>query len=56
VLPIAISTDCWLPSLILGLDHPTSVTGHTYLSFGRLAFLSPINFTHLMDTLGPSRV
>jgi hypothetical protein len=34
-------------TLILWLDHPTSVTGHTYLSFGRLAFLSPINSTHL---------
>jgi hypothetical protein len=32
-------------SLILGLDHPSSVTGHTYLSFGRLAFWSPIQNT-----------
>ena len=37
-------------------QHPGSVTGDTHLRFGLLAFLSPINSTHLMDSLGPSRV
>jgi len=38
------------------LEHPSSETGDTHLCFGLLAFLSPINLTHLMDSLGPSRV
>ena len=32
-------------SLILGLDHPSSVTGDTYLRFGRLVVLSPIKIS-----------
>ncbi len=36
------------PSLVLGLDPPSSETGDTYLCFGPLAFLSPINATHLI--------
>jgi hypothetical protein len=35
-------------SLILGLEHPGSVSGDTDLCFGRLAFLSPINPTPLI--------
>ena len=38
----AISVDCWLPSLILGLEHPTSLTGDTHFRFGRVVLLSPI--------------
>ncbi len=29
------------PSLILGLEHPSFMTGDTHLRFGRLALLSP---------------
>jgi hypothetical protein len=32
-------------SLILGLEHPSSLTGDTHFCFGRLAFLSPIKST-----------
>ena len=53
--PPAISGDSWLSSLILGLDPSTSVTGDTYLCFGLLAFLSPINSTHLIPIPQRSR-
>jgi hypothetical protein len=36
------SADCWLPFLILGLEHPSSLTGDTDLCFGRVVLLSPI--------------
>jgi hypothetical protein len=41
----AISANCWLPSLILRLEPPTSLTGDTHLRFGRVVLLSPIQ-TH----------
>jgi hypothetical protein len=53
--PPAMSADSWLSSLILGLDPPTSVTGHTYLSFGRLAFWSPTKSTPLIPIPQRSR-
>ena len=47
--------DRGLLTLILGLDHPSSVTGDTHLCFGLLAFLSPINSTHLIPIPQRSR-
>ena len=54
-LRTTISADSWLPSLILWIDPPGSVTGDTHLCFGLLAFSSPITSTHLIPIPQRSR-
>ena len=43
--PSAISAGSLLPSLILGLEHPGSLTGDTHLCSGLVVLLSPIQNT-----------
>ena len=42
---LAISAGSWLSFLILGLEHPGSLTGDTHLRSGLVVMLSPIQNT-----------
>jgi hypothetical protein len=44
---LAISAGSWLSFLILGLEHPGSLTGDTHLRSGLVVLLSPIQNTSL---------